>query len=365
LSTAFVIGINTFGTVVSIFSLYVTYSLYQKYRLQTSIFFIISSVAVLIWNFLHLALNFIDGGQAEVARIIWLLVVISGIIFVYCFIFGYSMLRYENINWRLLVYTSFASVFCLVFVYQENWVNTTYSVSEGWVTNVINETFWSIFAISIFIANFIEIIIPLVNTYARTTKNRNALLIMLSGILLSIFSNALEPILRKANLPQALRFLTADFGFLLFFIILLRFPFTGLYDNTVLTRVIVAGTDGVPILMLSDDTNKAILASSVLISINSILEEMTSSVDLTKDNIEESTRKIQLDLHQFYIIIRRSKVLIFQFFNPSGLTFAKFKSLGGIFESRTAKLDSQLTEFQDKLSKYFSDFIPERTNLST
>ncbi|MCH8908457.1 MAG: hypothetical protein IH840_15325, partial [Candidatus Heimdallarchaeota archaeon] len=299
-----IIAINVFGVLVSLFSIFVTFNIYRDYRLNTSIFFIISSVAVFIWNVFHLIFNFIpeDSLSFKQVRILWLILVYSGIIFVYAFIFGYSNLRYEHVNWRLTVYSGIAATTATIFTLREDWITVAYSDQEGWITTVENKTFWSIFSLSILLVNFMELIIPLIKTYAKAGVNQNPLLLMLFAILLAIFSNALEPILTELSLPQALRFLVADIGFLIFFVILLRYPFTGLYDNSVLNQVIVANESGIPQLILSSDRNKAILTSGAIIGINSILEEIISLTPSRPIKSDESIRKIELGLDQFYII---------------------------------------------------------------
>jgi hypothetical protein len=357
-----IVAINIFGVLVSIFSVFVTLDIYRKYRLRTSTFFIISAIAVFIWNVLHLTFNFIgeETVDFEIIRFMWLILVYSGIIFVYAFIFGYSNLRYENLNWRLVVYSALASATLILFTVKTDWVDVSYKEQEGWVTTVYYPTFWALFSISILIVNFLELIIPLVNTYAKAEENQVVLLTMLSAILLAIFSNALEPILDEVGLPQAIRFLVADVGFLIFFMILLRYPFTGLYDNSILKQVIVANESGVPQLVLADDRDKAILTSGAIIGINSVLEEITA-IGLTSTRPRtEFTRKIELGLDQFYIIIRRPNIIVFQFQNPTGVCFSKFKSLSRIIsENEDQEIDpNTLGIFENRLKEYFAGFNP-------
>ncbi|MCE7735940.1 MAG: hypothetical protein GPJ54_13750 [Candidatus Heimdallarchaeota archaeon] len=359
-----VVTINIFGVLVSVFSVFVTIDIYRKYRLRTSVFFVISSIAVFIWNILHLTFNFIGENtfSFNFIRFLWLILVYSGIVFVYSFIFGYSNLRYENLNWRLVVYSALASAFIVLFTVKRDWVDVTYNQDEGWITTIHYATFWSLFSISILIVNFLELIIPLVNTYAKAEQNQSVLLTMLMAILLAIFSNALEPILKEIALPQAIRFLVADIGFLIFFMILLRYPFTGLYDNSTLKQVIIADESGVPQLMLSDDKNKAILTSGAIIGINSILEEITEIGLSSSTSKIESTRKIELGVDQFYIVIRRPIIIVFQFQNPTGVCFSKFKSLSRIFSEGTNgndKIDKKLLDvFETRLKEYFQNFNP-------
>lgn len=359
-----IVAINIFGVLVSVFSVFVTLDIYRKYRLRTSFFFIISSLAVFIWNILHLVFNFIgeDSVSMRTIRFLWLILVYSGIIFVYAFIFGYSNLRYENPNWRLVVYSALASAFLVLFTVKRDWVDVNYDEKEGWVTIIHYSTFWSLFSISILIVNFLELIIPLVNTYAKAEQNQPVLLTMLMAILLAIFSNALEPILQEISLPQAIRFLVADIGFLIFFMILLRYPFTGLYDNSTLKQVIVANESGIPQLILSDDKNKAILTSGAIIGINSILEEITAIGLSSNKGSTEFTRKIELEIDQFYIIIRRPIIIVFQFQNPTGVCFSKFKSLSHIFSETAQTIDNidnrTLEIFEERTKEYFENFNP-------
>ncbi|MFV2014044.1 MAG: hypothetical protein ACC656_01325, partial [Candidatus Heimdallarchaeota archaeon] len=197
-----VIAINIFGVLVSIFSVFVTLDIYRKYRLKTSIFFIISSTGVFIWNLIHLLFNFMgeDSVSFDVIRFLWLISVYSGLIFVYAFIFGYANLIDENLNWRLVTYAALASAFLVLFTVKTEWVNVAYKENDGWVTVVHYPTFWSLFAISVLIINFLELIIPLVRSYAKAEEKQPILLTMLLAIILATFSNALEPVLTETNL---------------------------------------------------------------------------------------------------------------------------------------------------------------------
>lgn len=361
-----VIGINVFGVLVSLFSISVTVNVYRKYRLNTSILFIISSIAIFIWNILHLAFNMIPSdANITMVRVLWQILVFSGIIFVYAFVFGYSNLRYENLNWRLIFYAGMSAVFATLFVVKRDWVDVEHTSSEGWVTKVHNPVFWSLFSLSILLINFLELLIPLVNTYAKVDMNRRPLLLLLTAILLALFSNALEPLLTELDLPQAIRFLVADIGFLIFFVILLRYPFTGLYDTSRLIQVIVANEAGVPQLIMSTDQSKSILASGALIGINSVLEEIVTSDPVILKHSEEITRKIELGIDQFYIIIQRPTIIVFQFQNPTGVCFAKFKSLGKIFSefkgNNEQTLDILLQLFSKRLHEYFESFATTET----
>lgn len=360
--------INSVGVFISLFSIFVTLNIYGKYRLQRSIFFIITAIAVFVWNLLHLFFNFVEQDTLEfgTVRILWLTLVFSGIVFVYGLIFGYSVIRFEHINYRLIIYAIMGTITMMVFIFKDDWVDVSYTTTDGWVTDVKYDLFWSAFSLSILIVDMVEIVIPLVNTYVRVNVNKRPLLVMLVGIMLAIFSNSLEPVLSATNVPQALRFLIADIGFFLFFWVLLRYPFTGMYDNTRITQVIVANANGIPYLSLSPDHGKSVLASGAIIGINSILEEITAQ-ELPETSDSQVTRKIELGIDQFYIIIRGEYIIIYQFREPAGVCYSKFQSLSKTFGFEKVDesiLNQQLEEFQQKIFLYFenTDLELETTN---
>jgi hypothetical protein len=279
---------------------------------------------------------------------------------VFSFIYGYSNLRYEFLNWRLIVWGSIASAFSVLFATKTDWIDVSFDRREGYVTTVYNSTFWTLFALSILLVDIIEVIIPLINAYVNSKINRLPLLIMIFGIILALFSNILEPILRDLDTPQAIRFLIADVGFLIFFSILLKYPFTGLYDQSQIEQVIVSDKNGIPKSLLSRNTDRAVLASGAIIGINSILEEIAATnIEDKLSSSSEITRKIELGAHQFFIILRGDVIIIFQFSNPSGVCFSKFKSLGRIFSPHitgSSQEKRELETFETRVREYFSSF---------
>jgi hypothetical protein len=237
----------------------------------------------------------------------------------------------------------------------------SYNSEDGFVTTVDNSVLWLSLSVFIGLIVILEIIAPLINVLSHASENRIPIILMIVSVLIAVLSNSLLPLLDLLNLPQSLRFALADLGFLVYFVILFRYPFLGLYDPSIIRRVMISDKSGVPILILKDifsEQNKnrsGTLDSGAFISINTILDEIVSGEIL--DQPEEAIQEFQSGNTFFYFVFRGDLAFIYEYLNPTGVCYSKFKSLSRIFGEESQEVDIRdIEEFIDSSKEYFPKF---------
>lgn len=353
--------INVFGIIVSIFCIIVTIKLIYRYRLKKLSFFIISAILILFWNVLHLVFNLIPQDTlTNTISILWLILFHIGIFFVLSFVLGYHQLMYEKFHTRVFVYTFIVGFVSASVIHRKDWISVSYTLSDGFVTTVNNDLFWLVLSVFIAFLVIIEMVYPLLNAYFAAVENRGAIIIIVISVLLAILSNSLLPLLEIFSLPQAIRFAIADLGFLMYFSMLFRYPFLGLYDPSRVNRVMISDKSGVPILVLKENLpsyqeRSGTLDSGAFISINTILDEIVSGEIL--EHPEEAIQEFQSGKTHFYFIFRGDLAFIFEYANPTGVSHSKFKSLARIFGIDSTSVDlHKIEEFHNNIKQYFPEF---------
>jgi hypothetical protein len=267
---------------------------------------------------------------------------------------------YEEFHSRVFVYTFIVGFVSASIIHRKDWVNVGYTSSDGFVTTVNNDFFWMVLSVFIAILVIVEMVYPLLNAYLAAVENRSAIIIIIFSVLMAILSNTLLPLLEILSLPQAIRFAIADLGFLVYFSILFRYPFLGLYDPSRVNRVMISDKSGVPILILKEnlpinEERSGTLDSGAFISINTILDEIVSGEILEQP--EEAIQEFQSGKTHFYFIFRGDLAFIFEYTNPTGVSHSKFKSLARIFGIDSTSVDlNKIEEFHNNIKQYFPEF---------
>jgi hypothetical protein len=344
------VGINAIGTLVSIYTFYVTLKL-RAYKLNRVIFFNIATLAITMWNISHLFLNYIVEDNLNLARSVWLITITSGFILVIATVMGYSLLKSEHIPWRLIFYSGLVSMLLTSFYIRPDWVGVEYDPEQGWVTFANNQVIWNIFVVSIIILATTEILYPLFISYLTALSDlKRPVLYMIIGIVLAVFSNSLLFIIDYFNLIHSTRYLVADIGFLLFFFTLRKYPFLGIYDTTEVHQVIIANTNSEVKYSISVDKRLTILTTGAIIGINTMLEEI-SPVPQSKQLPLNIFKRLDLENDVYYTAQQNHLIIIFHMSNPTGICIQKIQTLSKIFIN--GDTNGEIIEFDKKLAEYF------------
>ncbi len=344
------VGINAIGTLVSIYTFYVTLKL-RAYKLNRVIFFNIATLAITLWNISHLILNYIEKDNLILARSVWLLTITSGFVLVIATVMGYSLLKSEHIPWRLIFYSGLVSMLLTTFYIRSDWVGVIYDPKQGWVTFANNQLIWNIFVVSIIILATTEILYPLFISYLTALPGlKKPVIYMIVGIILAVFSNSLLFIIEYFNLIHSTRYLIADLGFLLFFFTLRKYPFVGIYDNSEVHQVIISNTSAEVKYSISRDKRLTVLTTGAIIGINTMLEGI-SPVPQSQQLPLNIFKRLDLENDVYYIAQQNHLIIIFHLSNPTGICIQKIQTLSKIFTNGDS--DGELVEFKQKLAEYF------------
>ena len=344
------VGINVIGTLVSIYTFYVTLKL-RAYKLNRVIFFNIATLAITLWNVSHLFQNFIIEDNLILARAFWLLAITSGFVLVISTVMGYSLLKSEHIPWRLIFYSGLVSMLLTSFYIRPDWVGVVYDTEQGWVTAAYNPVIWNIFVVSIIILATTEILYPLFISYLTALPElKRPVIYMIVGIILAVFSNSLLFIIDYFNLIHSTRYLVADLGFLLFFYTLRKYPFVGIYDTSEIHHVIIANTNAEVKFSISQDKRLTILTTGAIIGINAMLAEI-SPVPQSQQLPLNIFKRLDLENDVYYIAQQMHLIIIFHLSNPTGICIQKIQTLSKIFTN--GDNNGEIIEFQQKLAEYF------------
>jgi hypothetical protein len=322
--------------------------------MSRSIFFVYTAIGILIWNVAHLIHTLLPSDEEDIARIVWLIILIGGFVFIISSITGFSLLRNEELDWRLIIYAAIFSALLTAFFSNPEWMEIEYTENEGWIINPTNGLFWFIFAIVIAVIAFNEMQLPLIQALIKNPEvSKKPIITLLSGITIALVSNVLIPIFLEFNIPLALSYLIASVGFILFFYVLDQNPFVGIYDSSKLHEIIVTNEYEEAIFTLTTDEGKAILASGAILGINTVLER----INLLTENIppfwEDDFRRIELGFARYFIALQRGYVIIINYSNATGVCIQKFKALSRIFLNKNISPELLKSQLINRLELYF------------
>ncbi|MHA2501796.1 MAG: hypothetical protein ACXAE3_02820 [Candidatus Kariarchaeaceae archaeon] len=351
--------INSIGLVIGLFSVIVATQIFTTYRLRTTLWFVGNAIGISVWNLLHVIFLLLPlDTDPRIIQILWLILVHSGLVFLMCLVIGFHRLRYDETRTQMFLYIFIMGFYSAMFINKPDWITYTYTQQDGFSTMVINSFFWLTFSLMVGIIVFLEVLAPFIEAYTQGEHDRKLILAMIVAGFLASFSNVLLPAIDLLGWPHAVRFLIADIGFLIFFLILWKYPFMGMYDQTELRQMTVSTSTGEPLMVLSDfdpaDVPNSVLTSGVFSSINSVLEEITLQY---ADYSKEVIREFQLGENNFYIVANHGLTTIFWYTEPTGVCRSKFRSLGRIAEVDSNRISKETVEHLHELSQlYFPGF---------
>ncbi len=348
--------IDSLTVVISIFSIYVTFSIYQKYRLNRTIAFIIASINILLWNLSHVFYDVMSENDLDIVRVVWYIAAIAGALIMVSTIHGFSSLRNEGLTYSLIIYYVTIGIFLTAQLVRKDWYDLKYDPDlETWGSDPKSPFLWYGYISVLFIMLIRELFYPLFQAYSNASKqNRRMILILLISAILAMASNLLLPILDAFGLPQVIKNLVANIGLLTIFIVLYRHPFLGFHDPVDIHQIIIANTDGIPIYSTSDVVD-ASLASGALFGISTILDEIGTKAGIEAHEASETTRKIELATNRFFIITLFKTVIIYHYGRHTGVCISKFTSLARLFREAEYEPEDLIGQFQTSFVEYFPE----------
>jgi hypothetical protein len=360
-STTFAI-IDSLSLAMSIFSIYVTYSIYQKYRLNRTIAFVVASVNIFIWNLCHVFYDLLPEDEIDIARIVWYVANISGALIIVATIHGFSSLRHEGLEWPLILYDVTVGVFLTAFLLRRDIFDLKYyEDTDSWNSDPVGNTgnlVWNMYIILLFIFLSKELFYPLIQAYSKSSgRNKQMIFVLILCSVLAMLSNLLLPVLDAFGWPQVIRYLVANSGILGIFLVLYRRPFIGFYDQVEIHQIIIATMHGVPVYSTGDVVD-ASLASGAIYGISSILDEIgtKAGIESAAENVELK-RKIELATNRFFIISQTKSIIIFHYSQHSGVCISKFTSLARLFREGIYEPEELVGEFQSSFVDYYPDLV--------
>lgn len=351
------ITLNIIGFIISGFSVYVTYNLYRKYRLNRTIGFIFTAFNILLWNIAHLLYDLIPSDNYNLARATFVMANVSGLFIILGVLFSFSVLRNESLDFKLVIYTFVLSMFVSAILVRSDWMDIVYhSEYESWNAEPFNGLLWNIYSLVIVIFLVIELYYPLAKYFVNNEgENRMMVLYLLILALLGPLSNTLLSLMLSLGLPPVTRYLIANLAFFGIFVIFYEHPFVGIQDKVEVRQILVSNDSGMPVLS-SGDLGAAALSAGALHGINTILDEITGATSNFMTDEEESTRKIELSEERFFIIRQGNLISIFQYAQHSGVCIAKFKSLGRVLRPDKKELNQRMNDFINSFKEYFPNY---------
>ncbi|MCY3414405.1 MAG: hypothetical protein INQ03_22350 [Candidatus Heimdallarchaeota archaeon] len=340
---------------VSLFSIFVSVSIYLKYRIYQINAFILTAIGIFLWDLSHIYYDLLPSTDHDSAEIVWYVANITGGVILVSTLHGFNALRKRHLTNRLLMFDLIIAVLLTIQLSRPDVLSYTYDyTTHSWKSVVNNELIWNMYIVMSFIMLYVEILHPLFRTTAKVeSKKRRVVIFLIISISLSMLSNLLLPILTAIGAPQSIRHLSANTGFLFTFLILLRDPFVGFYDSVQIHQIIIADKGGKPIFSTGDDGN-ANLATSALFGIDAVLTEIGSLAGVTSDK-GRGTRQIELAENRFYIQMERKYVLIYHYSKHTNVAINKFEILSHIFSDDQEEINVLLKEFILTYDKFFPD----------
>ncbi|RMG33131.1 MAG: hypothetical protein D6732_12450 [Methanobacteriota archaeon] len=346
-----VVTLNLLSTLIGLFCFYVTVRLWQRHRLNRTLFFVGTGFFFTMWNFSHLLNNFVV--TRSVARGIFTWGFFSGFLFVACALFGFSLLRRNEITWEMLAYAVILSSFFTYYVARPEVMGLVYTEDEGWFAVAGNPMYWNMFIAFLFVANTYELMVPLYQAQRLSNRQtRPKVIVLLLSIALATFSAALVKPLNFLPLPNVFRFVLPGIGFFFFFYLLNKYPFLGFHDGCIIHEVLVVTESGLPIYSPLSMEGQNYLNSGAILGVSFMFDEISRNAGIDSKSTNEKFRRIELESNEFFIASVRKYNVIFNYSNPSGITLQKMKSLARIFWKRQdpARL---LERFERDLKLFF------------
>ncbi|MCY3413322.1 MAG: hypothetical protein INQ03_16910 [Candidatus Heimdallarchaeota archaeon] len=352
--------IDIIGIIISLFSVYVTYELFRKYRLRRTRIFIFTAINVLIWNICHILYSSIPADNYDAARVVYIIAQISGMLIIYGTVWVFSSLRNENIVINMVLYIAILTAFLTAVIIRDDFMNIVYDTTWGaWASATVSDTgslVWNLYTLAILVMLVLELYLPLGRYYFIATgpsKKYTLYLILLAFV--GPLANSLLPVLNSLELPPALRYIVANIGFLGVFWVFYKQPFVGIQDSVKITQILISNYAGVPVFTTAS-LESATLASGAIYGINAILGEITgqSETDAFKDE-EEATRKIELSTQRFFMAKIKEYFIIYQYESHSGVCISKFTSLARTFLEGDDE-DEQINRFKGLFVEYYPHY---------
>ncbi|MHA2251283.1 MAG: hypothetical protein ACXAD7_13050 [Candidatus Kariarchaeaceae archaeon] len=354
MNTTFLI-IDLLSVIVSLFSIYVTYSIYQKYRLARTTAFIIAAINIFLWDLSHVFYDTIPSDNPDAAKIVWVIANISGALIIVATIQGFSSLRNEGLTYSLILYYVIIAIFLTTFLLREDLFYYKYFEDDKiWNSDPKNGVLWNAYIGILFIILTKELFYPLFQAYSKSTgSNKRMILVLIFSMVMAMLSN----ILLVLDVPQVVRYLIANLGLLGVFWVLFKHPFLGFDDPVEIHQIIIANADGVPIFATSDVVD-ASLASGALFGISTILDEIGTKAGIEKASEIETTRKIELVTASFFIISMRNSIITYHYSQHTGVCVSKFTSLARLFRDDENDPEELIGVYQSAFVEYYPELSP-------
>ncbi len=349
--SAVVVMLNVMSTLIGLFCLGVTIRLWRKHRLNRTLFFVGTGFFFTLWNLLHLINNFVT--EESTARSVFTFGFLSGFLFVACALFGFSMMRRNEITWELVIYSVFLTSYFTYYVAKPEVMGLIHTEEEGWFSTASNPYFWNSFTVFLVLANIYELMIPLYQTRMHASEEyKPKVTILIISIAVATFSSGMLQLLAVFKLPNVSRFVVPGLGFFVFFYYLNRYPFLGFHDGSRIHEVLITDSAGLPIYSPLSIEGRNYLNSGAILGVSAMFDEISrwAGVDIGKHT--ERFRRIELEANEFFIASIRDFQVIFNFSDPSAITLQKMKSLARIFWKREDETEL-IKRFDQELRLFF------------
>lgn len=242
--SVFIVLANMVCIIISLFTLFVIIDLNRLYQLDQTIFFIVSTISLLIWNITHLLSNIITNSQESLARNLWMINMTAAFVLIQTSIFGFIGLRTKKTDIKFLIYNTYFIASLVVFVLNPTWIDTKYDSTEGWRTQVLRNDVWVLFSSIAFVIVVYEIIYPLAQSMNDTNStSKRHIVKMIIAIIITLSSNMIFVLSFLKDLPIVFRYIIVNTGFAIFASTLWKHPFIGFYNPSFINGVIEATVD--------------------------------------------------------------------------------------------------------------------------